>query len=342
MATSRLVGVSENITTYGTSGAGRNYTSFATWEAATDNDLVTLAQSEVLECYDDAASFTEGAITLSSTITNSSYFRIIRAASGQGHDGTPNNGFTLVYTGDTNGITVNEQWTSLQDLIYIHTANSITQRITIVPAAANVRIIGLIVKATNAGTGGMRGYQSSPAGDATYTNCLAYGCESIGFFFNSGAGKTDYVYNCTAYNCANGFYAFANAGGTVILTNCLSTANSGPDFARSSASVTMTVTYCASEDATADDWGGAGNRISQTFTFVDTATDDYHLGSSDAGAKDYGTDLSGTFDDDIDGETRTSTWDIGADEYVAVSDGTNMPWILTQQPYPFKKEVIGY
>ena len=78
--------------------------------------------------------------------------------------------------------------------------------------------------------------------------------------------------------------------------------------------------YNASDDDTGDDWGSYG-RANQTFTFVDEVNDNYHLDSSDTGAKDYGTDLSSdpylSFTDDIDGETRSGTWDIGADEYVA-------------------------
>jgi hypothetical protein len=80
------------------------------------------------------------------------------------------------------------------------------------------------------------------------------------------------------------------------------------------------VTYSASNDATADDWGGSGNRINQTFTFVDSANNNYHLAATDAGAREYGTNLSADatipFAVDIDNDPRAigSAWDIGADE----------------------------
>jgi hypothetical protein len=45
-------------------------------------------------------------------------------------------------------------------------------------------------------------------------------------------------------------------------------------------------------------------------------TEDLHL-KEGSDAIDVGTDLSATFTDDIDGVTRSGTWDIGADEYVA-------------------------
>lgn len=69
---------------------------------------------------------------------------------------------------------------------------------------------------------------------------------------------------------------------------------------------------------------GANSRTSQTFTFVATGSDDYHLSSGDAGAKDFGTDLSAdgslAFSTDIDGATRSGTWDIGADEYTVTTN----------------------
>ncbi len=55
-----------------------------------------------------------------------------------------------------------------------------------------------------------------------------------------------------------------------------------------------------------------------------SGSDDYHLAAGDAGAKDYGTDLSGDsffpFDDDIDGDLF-DTWDIGFDENSVAAGG---------------------
>jgi len=52
-------------------------------------------------------------------------------------------------------------------------------------------------------------------------------------------------------------------------------------------------------------------------TFENEESDDFHLGATDTLAKDNGVSLSGIFTDDIDGDTRSGAWDIGADEYVA-------------------------
>jgi hypothetical protein len=54
-----------------------------------------------------------------------------------------------------------------------------------------------------------------------------------------------------------------------------------------------------------------------TPTFVDADNDDFHLAAGDTTWKNAGTDLSATFTTDIDSETRTAPWDIGADQYIA-------------------------
>jgi hypothetical protein len=80
------------------------------------------------------------------------------------------------------------------------------------------------------------------------------------------------------------------------------------------------------------DLGGANDLQSQSFTFVDASNGDYHLDSSDTGAIDNGTDLSSdgdySFSDDYDGDTRSGTWDIGADEYVGGGGTTAVPVFL--------------
>jgi len=71
-------------------------------------------------------------------------------------------------------------------------------------------------------------------------------------------------------------------------------------------------------DGTDDIGAGTHNKLSQTFSFVNSANKDFHLAPTDTGAKDYGTDLSGIFNIDIDGNTRPfgAAWDIGADELI--------------------------
>ena len=51
----RTGGTIEVVSTFG--GAGRDYTDVQAWETAVQKNLITSNVVEVLECYDDAASF---------------------------------------------------------------------------------------------------------------------------------------------------------------------------------------------------------------------------------------------------------------------------------------------
>ncbi len=138
---------------------------------------------------------------------------------------------------------------------------------------------------------------------------------------------TIYASNVTGVNKTTGSgYVFkANSGGDIVAYNCLGQkGTNGAVFGL--AAGTMFCSYCASTDDTADNFGGTGNRISQVFSFINAASDNYHLDPSDGGARDHGgnADPNFTFVDDIDGSTRTGVWDIGADEMLncAVDDAT--------------------
>lgn len=48
-------------------------------------------------------------------------------------------------------------------------------------------------------------------------------------------------------------------------------------------------------------------------------TDDFHLAAGSTALKDGGYSLSGTVDYDIEGDARSGTWDIGADEYISAT-----------------------
>ena len=152
---------------------------------------------------------------------------------------------------------------------------------------------------------------AASTGTVQIWNCVAYG-GFMGFYTDPSVWSAANVrtYNCTAYG--NQF----NFGGAQICVNCL---GASPTVGNSFESVGSTGhSNNASTDATAN---GTNARDNQTFSFVNAAAGDFHLLVSDAGAKGFGlTDpASGLFSDDIDGQTRTGAWDIGADQYVAVS-----------------------
>lgn len=306
MASARKLPSSYNTSTYG--NGTRDYTALNTWEAATDNDLVTATAGEVLECYDDSTSFNDGT-TMSGSTTSSSYFRVIKPAAGQGHDGTPNNGITFI-KGSTGYVCfINEANSQVQDIIGQVNLNSALSYFTFKADGSNSAIVGCIsfdIQDVGAGVPTHFG-AATTSGTSFVIDCLAVGGTSTNGGFRLGAtGGTAVAYNCTAYN--PGSTCFIRSGGTAVAKNCL--AGSADGFSGTFSSSNNN----ASTDGTAP---GTSSRTSQTFTFVDTGTSDIHLSTSDAGAKNFGADLSadGTyaFDDDIDGDSFI-TWDIGIDE----------------------------
>ena len=331
MVTSRNAPTTPNTSTYGTSGAGRDYTALATWEAATDNDLVTATAGEILDCYDDAASFDDNVDMADSTV-NTAYYRLIRSASGQGHDGTPNNGVHFIPTSDGGGSSagafqVHENNSSFQDFIISLSENGAGSSRVIRTFGTLNRIVGVIDNdSVNAGSGSARSF-AIDGNQGICINCISINAERHGFDNSPGAGNTGYFYNNTAIGA--GVEGFHYSGGTAgVLKNCLGSGNT-TDF-DTGGTWTGSIT-CASSDTSASSLPTGGHRASQTFTFENAAGDDYHLQSSDAGAKDFGTDLSSdafiSFDDDINdgtmgggkaGQTRSGSWDIGFDEFIAV------------------------
>lgn len=145
-------------------------------------------------------------------------------------------------------------------------------------------------------------------GTSKVINCLSIDCQT-GYSNDFGlSGDVGEIYNCTA---AGGTYGFVE-NATMKVVNCLATGVSSIGFVG---------TFAAGSNYNAEDDGngapGANSRSSQTFTFVNAASDDFHLASTDTGAKDFGVadPDSGGFSDDIDGQTRSGSWDIGFDEY---------------------------
>jgi hypothetical protein len=317
MASSRRTGTNENVSTYGGSGLGRDYTSLGTWETATTYDLVTAQVSEVLECYDDEVF--DDFVLIQGATQSLTYFRIVRPAGTkdqpdwEGHDGTPNTGVRFITTSLENVFGIDNEGSSVQDIVAGHNINSSLSFscFKIDDGYSGQSCIGCIALGDgNAGSGSIICFESQvDSGEVGYLiNCITIRCSDVAFDHD----KTGilYCYNCTCIDAAaNGF---EEKDGQMILKNCLCENSGGTDFV-GIASADMT--NCASSDGSA---AGTGARINQTFTFKNAGNDDYHLDCADAGAKGFGTNLSAdgvyAFDDDIDWVTRPATWDIGFDQ----------------------------
>lgn len=298
MASSRRTGTNENISTYGGGGMGRDYTVLATWEAAMDYDLVTATTSEVLECYADSASF-DDYMTMAGATCNASYRRIVRPASGECHDGTPNTGFFISSTTDAPVIRIDESYSQIQDLILSLNINSANDRLVVGGPGVFYGVVGcIIVDSENTGAGVVRGiWPWGTAGNTRYfVNCLVHNVTERGIYTE---GTTyNYFFNCTVTGNGMGFYS-NTAVAYSVARNCVPSGNGV-------------------------NWFGAWTQVTcitdgSTPTYVDSVNDDFHLDVTDTVCRGNGTDYSADpiypFDDDIDFETRPN-WDIGFDDYI--------------------------
>jgi hypothetical protein len=143
-------------------------------------------------------------------------------------------------------------------------------------------------------------------------NCIVYDFTAHGIWARNTAASAMRVDNNTVYNCGSGI---VQAAGFVVASGQNNVASgSGSDFIIGE---TTNWDYNWSKDDTAP---GANSIHADTDTltidFVSTTagSEDLHLQST-SDAIGAGTDLSGQFTVDVDGETR-SAWDMGADEFI--------------------------
>jgi len=297
--------------------SGGDYSSMVTWEATEQTDLVTDGDNHVLECYDDWVNGVDGSseLVIDGWIPDATHDIVIRTPLSERHDGTPTTGFFKAYTANwarlspsdpyitLEGIMVKKDAVRLGDLVYAQGGGGIGSGALIVRECVldgfdTTSYAGLYAK-----TGAIE------ARNTVIVNC------------NSGVNRDNFDYlvleNVTIANCAIGISDASTGTGSiyknVLIYNCTTPVE---------ASEQGTFTYCSTDGSALP--SGTGNITSQTFTFTDSANDDFSLTSSDSGARENGTSISGSFTDDIIGTSRPqgTNWDIGAFEAVVGGDTT--------------------
>jgi len=320
MATARRSATNENISTYG--DGTRDYTSLDTWEAATDIDLVTATQSEVLECYKDSAEYDDNT-DMNGAIASALYFRIIRPAAGQAHTGQPNTGVRFNSTDSVSNfaIRLREDYISVYDIEARCTTNSASNDYCLSFYSSGLTtsnaIVGCIVDTpTNSGVGKYLGGIGNAGTDSAWTGYvvdnIVFNPDFKGITIGT-ALQTNFVYNNTIYGCAD--IGFQLGGVSVVLKNNISDNNVGVDYngvagAGSDRNV--------SEDTTAK---GTNPTKSANPTYVNEGAFDFHIIAANAftGA-DLSADGSFAFNDDFERQT-IATWRAGADAEAGAPGG---------------------
>jgi hypothetical protein len=183
------------------------------------------------------------------------------------------------------------------------------------------KISNCIVKGNGASSGNYRAGILLAGGTIRVWNCIVYGfsvgSNSWGIRAACSGGNDVQIYNCTVFGCTTGYLSDGTNVG-VVIKNC-AVANNTDDF---NGLHSETVDYCASDDGDgthAVDWTSEATDWANIFT--DYANGDFSLKNYTGTGKVIGVGVdnpgSGLYSDDIIGIARSSTWDIGAFEYVA-------------------------
>lgn len=312
--------------TFTIKASGGDYSSLSTWEAAEQCDLTAGGGQGlcIAECYNDWPVLgLSDSVTIAGWTTDADNYVKITTPASERHNGIAKVGAS--YTGFAikanvtwgAAIAISENYTVLEGLIIDANDKSGTYA---VKANAEYSIVRecILRRASYTSTYGYGNTSGYPRGHLLINSLLELnyvGVRVYSYTYNQR------IFNCTIADNANGGLYF-HGGGTPTrnhyVKNCLFYNNGGVSINNANPNATIHVEYTSTDDDKADDFGGSGNRTNQTFSFVDAAANDFHLALTDTGAKTFATNLSADaffpFNWDIDGDTRGTIWDIGADQ----------------------------
>lgn len=313
--------------------SGGDYTSLEACLHANEQDLVSNDKYFDVEIDGDWSGGADTtAVTIHNYTTDSTHYVNIYTTSTARHDGKWNTGkYRLITTASSNTLTIASNYVTINGLQIQLNVDVNNYHAIYFAGYDNILICNNIVRgnAYNRYKYGIRNDNNGSA-NKIYNNIIydfdnsthstAYGC-----YLSAGFGQRIKLYNNSIIDCAIGVFD-ANADRVTAKNNLIKCIDAF------TGTLTDDDTYndynAISENNSGEVAIGSHGRYNQTFTFVNEASDDFHLASTDAGAKDYGLSDpgSGLFSTDIDGQTRSGSWDIGADEYVA--SGTIVPLIM--------------
>lgn len=314
------------------------YTSLSAWESARQRDLVALDEIETARIEGPWTVADPTPVSISGWTTDATRYIKIYTTADARHGGKWDDTKYRISSGSWGAKVIenNQNYTRIEGVQVLHSGGGGASIGIYSVGFAGVVVKDSIARKTSTIVGeGIKVIGTSTAASGVI-NSVAYGGWDFGINVATSGGY-GYAYNTTSYGNNYGYNGFYIQN----LKNCIGASNTIADFARQS-SYAVNTTTCASSDTTAIAFTDAGSRAGQTFGFVDPANGNFHLSSVDASVKNMGTDLSAdimlAFTTDIDGETRSGSWDIGADEYGASSGGSGSvsPPVVTDTTVPVR------
>ena len=218
-------------------------------------------------------------------------------------NGTPS-GMIQITAGGVSTVNMRDRFISLQNF-YITGSDDSTVALSFNATSSNLICDGC---------GFGAGYEISSNFAIRLVNSVSIDSPGFGFtnYPSSSVSVGQQYYNCVAINA--GSYGFSKGDvGTVYAYNSASFGATSGDFAS-----TVVGNYNACSDTSCNIFTNYVSGLTMANEITDGANGDVHL-KSGSNLIDAGYDYSGAtgVDYDIDNVTRSGTWDIGADEYVA-------------------------
>ncbi len=304
----------------------RAYNTLAAWEAARQGDLVSDDRREIGVCYNDGT-FT-APLTIEGSTTDADHYMKVTVAPVARHDGTAGTGVLVDATDGWKTVSIRDEYSQVEWL-------EITN-----PAAGDwgvelnsngcdyATLSHLIIRDVDA-----QGIWAIQRPGITIRNTMILNGNSWGIQVTNGATVT--IENCTIYNNAGpGVEAYNTE--TISVKNTIAVGNGGA-FGDFKVSAGTTISYFGNNmynSVTGFDPNSyqGGNQpppadLEDLFVSITPGSEDLHLEPLGNLAVDKGLDLSSSFTEDIDGQTRGWPWDIGADWHPVItfqrSIGTN-------------------
>ncbi|MHC4902274.1 MAG: DUF2341 domain-containing protein [Planctomycetota bacterium] len=300
----------------------RAYNDAQSWETARGGDLVGDDRREVGVCYHDGA-FTTG-VNIRDNTTDATHYMTLTVAEGQRHDGTASSGARFDGVADDDVIELDDPYTVVEWLEVSNFSGTAVEGISFGSTGPNSLARNLLIHDFS---GAKHAVIVGPT--ATLRNSIIYnGPEGVRI---TGGSADATIENMTIWNVTDDCVDL-DSGNSLTLRNCILLGAGGDDLELDGTvnylGYTMYSTWSGQDPA-----GFDGNNqsppadLENLFYSITATSENLHLEDSGHNAVDTGLDLSSSFSGDIDGETRSAPWDLGADEVTAlplrISSGAN-------------------
>ena len=296
--------------------SGGDYSEMSTWEAAEQTDLVAAGDTHVLECYNDWPTGLDNNCNIIGWTTSATNNITIRPAAGQGHGGVPRAGFWM-RSNQLNVLYVQAQFTVVEDIEVVGQATGVMNVLRLNRGNASGSLIQRCIAHGENTTSSLQtaflmdGSGASNSTTVRNNRFVVDGTQGRCARFTHLSGHNLIVQANTAIstNAGNATAVYENANSAV----AFGAFDNNVGYAAGSSAVYVacfvgTALNNASSDASAAGTAPVINMPSTAFT--NYAGGDYNPAAGQE-LDGTGADLSGSFTDDITGETRTQ-WDIGA------------------------------